>query len=91
MAMGKTVISTNVDGIPELLKEGRGLVVEPNNEDELVQKIISCITDCDLLHDMEEKSITYMQEYPTWDEVSMKMANEIVGSLSNEMAKGVTA
>lgn len=90
MAMGKTVISTNVDGIPELLEDGQGLVVEPNDDMGLVQRIISCITDSDMLHSMGEQSAVYMQTYPVWDEVSKTVADEAAGILKNEIAKVVT-
>lgn len=91
MAMGKTVISTNVDGIPELLDDGRGLVVEPNDDIGLVQRIISCIADSDMLHRMGKMSADYMQTYPRWDDVSKTVADETTSILKNEMAKGVTA
>ena len=90
MAMGKTVISTNVDGIPELLEDDRGFVVEPNDDNGLVQKIISCITDSDMPRSMGERSAVYMQTYPVWDEVSKTVADEAAGILKNEMVKGVT-
>lgn len=91
MAMGKTVISTNVDGIPELLEDGRGFVVEPNDDKELVQRIISCISDSDMLHSMGERSADYMQTYPVWDDVSKTVVDKVTGILKNEIAKEVTA
>ncbi|MFZ3382335.1 MAG: glycosyltransferase family 4 protein [Candidatus Methanoperedens sp.] len=87
MAMGKAVISTNVDGIPELLEDGRGLIVEPNSDEELVQKITLCITNHDMLHSISEKSVAYMQTYPGWDEVTKKVIYEIAGFVSIEMKK----
>ena len=91
MAMGKTVISTNVDGIPELLEGGRGFVVEPNDNKGLVQKIITCIADSDMLHSMAKRSAVYMQTYPVWDDVSKTVADEVAGILKNEMVKEATA
>lgn len=35
MALGKPLISTDVDGIPELLSENRGIIVEPANQNNL--------------------------------------------------------
>ena len=36
--MFKAVISTNVDGIPELLQDGRGMVIEPCDDAGLSDK-----------------------------------------------------
>lgn len=77
MAMGKAVISTNVDGIPELLEDGRGLIVEPNCNVELVECLTLCITDNDILLCMGEKSADYMQTYPDWDEITKIVLDEI--------------
>jgi glycosyltransferase involved in cell wall biosynthesis len=91
MTMGKAVISTNVDGIPELLEDGRGLIVEPNSDEEMVQMITSCITDHGLLLSMGETSAAYMQTYPGWDEITKTVIDEIAGFVSIEMKKEAAA
>jgi len=45
MAEGKAVISTTLDGVPELLTEGRGLLVEPGDLRGLVSAMRSLIGD----------------------------------------------
>lgn len=70
MAMGRTVISTDVDGIPELLEDGRGFVVEPNKEEDLAKKILFSIKNRDLTKSMGEKAANFMKRYPRWYDVS---------------------
>jgi phosphatidylinositol alpha-1,6-mannosyltransferase len=77
MAMGKTVISTALDGIPELLEDGRGFVVQPNNDEDLAEKIIFSIQNRDLTKSMGKKAASYMQKYPRWHDVSEYVVSEI--------------
>lgn len=77
MAMGKTVISTALDGIPELLEDGRGFVVQPNNDEDLAEKIIFSIQNRDLTKSMGKKAASYMQTYPRWHDVSEHVVSEI--------------
>ena len=89
MAMGKTVISTNVDGIPELLKNGRGIVIEPNDDEELASKILSCIDDTESLRDAEKKSLDFIMEYPFWADIADSVLQEM--NLSLTTTRGETA
>jgi len=77
MALGKTVISTAIDGIPELLEDGRGFVVKPNNEEDLAEKIVFSIQNRDLTKRMGKKAASYMQTYPRWHKVSESVISEI--------------
>jgi glycosyltransferase involved in cell wall biosynthesis len=77
MALGKTVISTAVDGIPELLEDGRGFLVKPNKEEDLAEKIIFSIKNRDLTKSMGKKAASYMQTYPRWHDVSESVISEI--------------
>ena len=77
MAMGKMVISTNVDGIPELLESGRGIVVEPNDEEDFAAKITLCINNVDLLRKAEKRSLDFMVGYPIWNDIASKVLQEI--------------
>lgn len=83
MALGKTVISTEVDGIPELLEDGRGFVVKPNNEEDLAEKIVFSIKTRGLTKSMGKKAASYMQTYPRWHEVSEAVISEIT-EISNK-------
>lgn len=84
MALGKTVISTAVDGIPELLENSRGFVVKPNNEEDLAEKIIFSIQNRDLTKGMGKKAVSYMQTYPRWHDVSESVISEITEIFSKK-------
>lgn len=77
MAMGKTVISTDIDGIPELLEDGRGLAIEPNNDRDLIKKLIYCVENQYSIKNMGEKSELYMADYPKWNDVSKSVIDAI--------------
>ena len=77
MAMGKTVISTALDGIPELLEDGRGFIVQPNNDEDLAEKISFLIQNRDLTKRTGKKAALYMQTYPRWHDVSEHVVSEI--------------
>jgi len=77
MAIGKAVISTAVDGIPELLEDGRGFVVKPDKEEDLAEKIVFSIQNRDLTKVMGKKAASYMQTYPRWYDVSESVISEI--------------
>lgn len=89
MAMGKTVISTTVDGIPELLEDGRGFVVKPNNEKDLAEKIIFSIQNQDLTKSMGKKAASYMQTYPRWYDISESVISEIAEVFDKESVSEV--
>lgn len=55
MAYKIPVISTNTGGIPELLGDGAGIIVEQKNSDELAEAIRSLILNEDLRKDLGEK------------------------------------
>ncbi|AKB29150.1 glycosyltransferase (group I) [Methanosarcina siciliae T4/M] len=77
MAMGKVVVSTDIDGIPELLEDGRGFVVQPNKEEDLVEKIFFSIKNQDIIKNMGEKAASHMQTHPKWSEVSELALSEV--------------
>ncbi|AKB36436.1 Glycosyltransferase [Methanosarcina siciliae C2J] len=77
MAMGKVVVSTDIDGIPELLENGRGFVVQPNKEEDLVEKIFFSIKNQDIIKNMGEKAASHMQTHPKWSEVSELALSEV--------------
>jgi len=68
MALGKVVISTNVDGIPEILKD-KGLVVEPNNPKELADAILLALEDDKLRKELGESARRYMMQWKRWNDV----------------------
>lgn len=81
MALGRTVISTKMDGIPELLDEGRGVLINPNNSKDLADAIFTLYSNPQLRTEMGERARKYMLKYPTWDRVTENML-----SIINEIA-----
>ena len=68
MALGKLVISTDVDGIPEIL-EDRGLVVKPNNPRELADAILLALENDELRKKLSESARKYMMQWKRWNDV----------------------
>ncbi|ASJ03589.1 galactosyl transferase [Thermococcus profundus] len=77
MALGKAVISTNVDGIPEILR-GRGLVVRPNDPKDLANSILLVLDDEELRRDLEKKAHEYMMQWRRWDDIADEVS-ELIG------------
>jgi glycosyltransferase involved in cell wall biosynthesis len=80
--MGRAVISTNIDGIPELLENGRGFIVESSDEHGLEQKIRYCVANDAAILDAGNRAAKYMQEYPRWSDLAKSLATEILPSLA---------
>jgi len=71
MAMGLPVISTNISGIPELIKDGAGILVEPEDPEQLASAILKVynLNDRDLKEmAMKGRSIV-MEEFSLTSEV----------------------
>lgn len=68
LALGKPVVSTNVGCIPSILKEN-GVIVNPNDPDDLADSFIRLLADDDLLNKIGIKSKKYMENYPNWIQI----------------------
>jgi glycosyltransferase involved in cell wall biosynthesis len=71
LSLGKPTISTNIDGIPEMLDE-RDLIVNPNNSNELANSIIYLLSNKNLLEKIGEDARKHMLQYPKWENVGEK-------------------
>ena len=71
MAAKKPVVSTNVSGVPYLLKDGKnGLMVNPRDPEALADRIERLLTDSKLYHEIAENGYqTVLQKY-SWDKVT---------------------
>jgi len=77
MAIGKPTISTCTDGIPELL-EGRGLLVKPNDSDQLARSILSLLTDPSLAAKLAKNAREFMcNEYPRWNQIEENFVDQM--------------
>ena len=60
--MGVPAISTNVSAIPEILKDGEtGLVVEPENPEQMAEAIMQILTDQQLRTKLINNGKTYVR------------------------------
>jgi phosphatidyl-myo-inositol dimannoside synthase len=71
MALGKPVITTEVDGMPEMVAQ-RGLVVPPGDAPALAQAMCTLSRDKQLYDLLKGSCATYMSHYPTWEEITGK-------------------
>ena len=65
MVYGKAIVATSVGAIPEMLADGRGVVVEPRDVDELVQGLCKVIGNRDLRSKLGGQSSPHARS--TWD------------------------
>ncbi|WP_048048280.1 glycosyltransferase family 4 protein [Methanosarcina mazei] len=72
LAAGTPVIASNVGGIPQLLNNGEyGLLVEPENPEDLSSAVIKLIKDPVLMGELSKKGRLRAQEY-SWNEITKK-------------------
>ena len=86
MALGKTVVSTKVDGIPELLNGGRGYLVDPNDQKDLANAISTLYSNPQLRTEIGGKAREYMLKHPTWEQITQNIVaiiNKIVDQNPN--------
>jgi phosphatidyl-myo-inositol dimannoside synthase len=69
MALGKPVITTEIDGMPEMIGQ-RGLVVPRGNAPALAQAMCILNEDEQLYSTLVENCVRYMSSYPTWEEIT---------------------
>ena len=81
MCLGKPVLSTSLDGIPELLAGRRGLIIEPGD----VRALANYITFyCENLHELQnygERARQYMLKYPSWKDSVLQMFTVLRNSI----------
>lgn len=75
MQLNKPVISTRINGITELLSDGRGVLIEPNDVKQLEEAIIRLYKDKNLIMSIKMNTRNFMKNYPTWDEVGEIFSN----------------
>lgn len=78
LALGKPLISTNVDGIPELLNDNRGIIVEPSNPEQLAEKFFYIYSNPQSAVEMSQNARRYMESYPKWDDISELVMDVII-------------
>lgn len=76
MALGKPVIATDVDGMPEMVGD-RGIIVKRGDKDELGKAMITLCQDSHLYNSLRANCISYMSHYPNWEEVTNRFLSII--------------
>ena len=67
MASGLPVVASAIGGIPEILKFGGGVLVEPSNSTVLATELKRLILERNLRMRMREQAINVIQAHFTWD------------------------
>lgn len=82
IAAGKAIVGSDVIGINELITHGKnGLLVEPQNDEQLSSAILRLIENEDLRMQFEQKNIALRQQY-SWENVA-KHYSEFYNNLLN--------
>ncbi|MCW3128986.1 MAG: glycosyltransferase family 4 protein [Methanophagales archaeon] len=82
MACEKPVVSTEIVGVAEDVREGNaGRIVKPNDEEALVEAIIKILTDKDLAMKMGINGRKLVEEKYTWEMIAAKVLNLYEGLL----------
>jgi len=66
MSLGAPVLSTDLDGIPELLCDGRGLIIKPGDFRSLAELIAYYYKNTGELKKYGERARGYMLSHPVW-------------------------
>ena len=83
MAAGLPIITTNVRGLPEIVKDGEnGFVVEPQNPRQLVEKISLLLSNNELRQKISANNIIKAKQH-SWEAVVEKL-EEVYFSCSNQ-------
>lgn len=67
MSMGKPVIGTDLDGIPEMIGD-RGIVVKAGDMNSLAEAMLFLSANESSYEKMRSNCMTHMQNYPGWDQ-----------------------
>jgi phosphatidylinositol alpha-1,6-mannosyltransferase len=66
MSLGAPVLSTDLDGIPELLCDGRGLIIKPGDFRSFAELVAYYSENTGELKKYGERARGYMLSHPTW-------------------------
>ncbi len=72
MASKIPVIGTNTGGIPDVIKEGTGMMVKQKEPDELASAMIKLLKNSELRYSFGEKAYKHVQKNFTWKSIAKK-------------------
>jgi hypothetical protein len=82
MQRARPVIATNLSGLPDLLADGRGVVIPPNDSRSLASAIQTLMDSPVLRLSMGERAKKFIQSWPTWEATGAafeQLITEVVG------------
>jgi glycosyltransferase involved in cell wall biosynthesis len=83
MALGKPLITTRVSGLPELVGDERGFLVDPANETELANAIHFIARNSEEASERARKAAEYVLTLPQWNHYAkyvLELFESIVGA-----------
>lgn len=81
MALGKPVISTWVNGLPEILAKGRGVIVRPNAPDEIADTLRYLVRTPHAIDNMGRKAKVFARSLGGWSKTAQEILNVIEAQL----------
>ncbi len=82
MAVGKASVATRVNGVPELVEDGiSGFLAEPENPQQIFEKLYELLTNDDLRKSMEQKARKHVENHFTME----KMAGQLEALFSHQL------
>jgi glycosyltransferase involved in cell wall biosynthesis len=85
MALGTPVLSTDLDGIPELLGDRRGFVIKPGDFRRLAELIAHYSQNTEELKKRGERARKYMLSHPVWKDSASTILSLLKRSMGNEV------
>jgi glycosyltransferase involved in cell wall biosynthesis len=73
MRQGKSVITSSLGSMVDVLAGGRGLTVPPNRPDDLAQAILSLANSPTKRQAIGQVAQSYIQSWPTWEEMGRQV------------------
>lgn len=83
MALGKPVITTGIDSLPEIVGRNRGILVRPGNVTDIAKAIMYLSSHSEDTYSMTAECIKYVQKLKNWDELAerfLRLAEKISSS-----------
>lgn len=82
MACGKPVVASNLPGFEILEQNNAGILVEPENPEELAKAIVRLLTNEELREQMGENGRRYVVENQSWEIMAKKVAEVCESAVS---------
>ena len=76
--MEKSVVATNIGGIPELMKDGEtGFLIEKDNPEKLFEKLSTLLNDLEKANEMGKKGKEFVKNNFSWDKICKDFLNHL--------------